>query len=157
MFMHSLGAAVADVLHNRVPRYDEELRRLDSGRAVFVRKLSKSVSSGPHETATTHEGGGAPNGGADFDLSHFFLVKESLAFTYEQMRLFKEAKLHYEELSEFLPEDAGRSWHSSSDSVSTRENMKMAVEEKYRTLPWRTTSTNSVTTMIMSGKDLRCV
>jgi hypothetical protein len=35
-------------------------------------------------------------------------VKESLAFTYEQMRLFEEAKLQYEQLSAFLPEDAWR-------------------------------------------------
>eukprot|EP00542_Grammatophora_oceanica_P003485 CAMPEP_0194063802 /NCGR_PEP_ID=MMETSP0009_2-20130614/81303_1 /TAXON_ID=210454 /ORGANISM="Grammatophora oceanica, Strain CCMP 410" /LENGTH=114 /DNA_ID=CAMNT_0038716065 /DNA_START=33 /DNA_END=373 /DNA_ORIENTATION=- len=38
-----------------------------------------------------------------FDLSHFFLVKESLAFTFEQMQLPEEALLQYEELRAFLP------------------------------------------------------
>jgi len=105
-FLHNLGGAVVDGFQDRVRRYDEELRRLDSRRAAFVRKLSGDgfarLGGGP---------GGSRNGGDDgsnFDLSHFFLVKESLAFTYEQMQLFEEAKLQYEELSAFLPEDAWR-------------------------------------------------
>jgi hypothetical protein len=103
-FLQSLGGAVVDGFHDRVRRYDEELRRLDSERAAFVRKLSGDGLTRSHESAAT-SGGGAQDG-RDFDLSHFFLVKESLAFTYEQMRLFEEAKLQYEELSAFLPEDA---------------------------------------------------
>jgi len=100
-FLHNLGAAVVDGFQDRVRRYDEELRRLDSKRAAFVRKLSGDASS-------RGANGNAGADGNNFDLSHFFLVKESLAFTYEQMQLFEEAKLQYEELSAFLPEDAWR-------------------------------------------------
>ena len=102
-FLHNLGRAIVDGFMERVRRYDEELRRLDSRRAAFVRKLSSSDGSAkamPPRNNLIDD--------TNFDLSHFFLVKESLAFTYEQMQLFEEAKLQYEELSAFLPEDAWR-------------------------------------------------
>jgi hypothetical protein len=104
-FLHNLGGAIIDGFGDRVRRYDEELRRLDSKRAAFVRKFS-----GEHHSKITTEKKNSyviedENG---FDLSHFFLVKESLAFTYEQMQLPGEAKLQYEELDAFLPEEAWR-------------------------------------------------
>ncbi|KAL7432472.1 hypothetical protein ACHAXH_001767 [Discostella pseudostelligera] len=105
-FLHNLGSAIVDGFQDRVRRYDEELRRLDSERAAFVRKLSGDGTSAPSKYNTAS--GGNKDDGSNFDLSHFFLVKESLAFTYEQMQLFEEAKLQYEELSAFLPEDAWR-------------------------------------------------
>lgn len=105
-FLHNLGSAIVDGFQDRVRRYDEELRRLDSERAAFVRKLSGDGTSAPSKTNTAS--GVNKGDGSNFDLSHFFLVKESLAFTYEQMQLFEEAKLQYEELSAFLPEDAWR-------------------------------------------------
>ena len=101
-FLHNLGGAIVDGFHDRVRRYDEELRRLDSRRVAFVRKLSSG------KTIEEEDGDSTKKLDNKFDLSHFFLVKESLAFTYEQMQLFEEAKLQYEELSAFLPEDAWR-------------------------------------------------
>lgn len=95
-FLHNLGGAIVDGFGDRVKRYDEELRRLDSKRAAFVRKMS-----GENHASNDEEAKG-------FDLSHFFLVKESLAFTYEQMQMPDEAKLQYEELEAFLPEEAWR-------------------------------------------------
>mmetsp|Transcript_21215 Transcript_21215/g.34739 ORF Transcript_21215/g.34739 Transcript_21215/m.34739 type:complete len:1607 (+) Transcript_21215:45-4865(+) len=106
-FLHNLGGAIVDGFGDRVRRYDEELRRLDSKRAAFVRKIS-----GEHSEIVVGGGADKKNGlvedGSGFDLSHFFLVKESLAFTYEQMQLPGEAKLQYEELNAFLPEEAWR-------------------------------------------------
>ncbi|KAL9181886.1 hypothetical protein ACHAXT_012229 [Thalassiosira profunda] len=100
-FLHNLGGAIVDGFQDRVRRYDEELRRLDSRRTAFVRKLSGEGIAQRPPSAWKDEG-------SNFDLSHFFLVKESLAFTYEQMQLSEEAKLQYEELDAFLPEGAWR-------------------------------------------------
>ena len=110
-FLHNLGGAIIDGFGDRVRRYDEELRRLDSKRAAFVRKFS-----GEHSKIITDKKNKISNNNSSsndedehgFDLSHFFLVKESLAFTYEQMQLPGEAKLQYEELDAFLPEEAWR-------------------------------------------------
>ncbi|KAL7441224.1 hypothetical protein ACHAXM_007726 [Skeletonema potamos] len=102
-FLHNLGGAIIDGFGDRVRRYDEELRRLDSKRAAFVRKLS-----GEHSKITEKKNSNGFEDEKGFDLSHFFLVKESLAFTYEQMQLPGEAKLQYEELDAFLPEEAWR-------------------------------------------------
>jgi hypothetical protein len=162
-FTNCLGGAVADGFHDRVRRYDEELRRLDSGRAAFVRKLSGDGLSDPHETTAT-QWGGAHDGG-DFDLSHFFLVKESLAFTYEQMRLFEEAKLQYEELSAFLPEDA---WTQLAQQQRQRQHPEENNEESEGEVGRTTNSSPSDLAMAgdsygfrhhikRSGKDLRSV
>ena len=85
-FLHMLGSAIVSGFKDRCRRYDEELRRLDAHRATAT-PTSKSWKDAPR-----------------FNLSHFFLVKESLAFTYEQMRLPEEALLQYEELRAFVPE-----------------------------------------------------
>lgn len=88
-FLHMLGSAIVSGFKDRCRRYDEELRRLDAHRATM-----------PPPSSKTWKKDAAPR----FNLSHFFLVKESLAFTYEQMRLPEEALLQYEELRAFVPE-----------------------------------------------------
>jgi len=85
-FLHMLGSAIVSGFKDRCRRYDEELRRLDAHRATIPPNTSKAWAS------------------PRFNLSHFFLVKESLAFTYEQMRLPEDALLQYEELRAFVPE-----------------------------------------------------
>ena len=97
-FMRALGSAIVDGFKDRCRRYDEELRRLQAlpgtsaaGRSPLGTR-SKGDKSGPKTT------------GQGLDLSYFFLVKESLAFTYEQMHLPTEALLQYEELRAFLPD-----------------------------------------------------
>ena len=97
--IQALGSAIVAGFRERVARYDDELRRLNALRAA-----SSSPSKGGGAAA-------APAGDA-FDLAHFFLIKESLAFTYEQMQLPGEALLQYEELGAIVPE--GR-WHSSDN------------------------------------------
>ena len=87
-FLHMLGSAIVSGFKDRCRRYDEELRRLDAHRATMPPPSSKKWKDA------------APR----FNLSHFFLVKESLAFTYEQMRIPEEALLQYEELRAFVPE-----------------------------------------------------
>lgn len=108
-FLHNLGGAIVDGFGDRVKRYDEELRRLDSKRAAFVRKMS-----GEKHATNDEEASG-------FDLSHFFLVKESLAFTYEQMQMPTESKLQYEELEAFLPEEAWRQLAQASDDTNMND------------------------------------
>ncbi|KAL7463947.1 hypothetical protein ACHAXS_004298 [Conticribra weissflogii] len=116
-FLHNLGGAIADGFGDRVKRYDEELRRLDARRAASsVASISQAGSATHPVSSSNGVNANGTNAMEDheeenidkFDLSHFFLVKESLAFTYEQMQLPDEAKLQYEELEAFLPEDAWR-------------------------------------------------
>eukprot|EP00978_Attheya_sp_CCMP212_P029292 scaffold103588_cov50-Attheya_sp.AAC.4 len=83
IFLRSLGAAVVMGFQDRIRRYHEELKKLDARRAATLLD-----SSGKNK----------------FDLPHFFLVKESLAFTYEQMQMPSEALLQYEELKIFVPD-----------------------------------------------------
>ena len=98
--LQALGSAIVAGFRERVARYDDELRRLNALRAA-----ASSPSKG---------GGAAATAGDAFDLAHFFLIKESLAFTYEQMQLPGEALLQYEELGAIVPE--GR-WHSSDNDA----------------------------------------
>lgn len=85
--LKAMATAITGGFHDRCQRFDEELRKLDQKRrGVF--KLDHSDESKSER----------------FHLSNFFLVKESLAFTYEQMRLPAEALLQYEELRAFLPD-----------------------------------------------------
>ena len=108
-FLRMLGAAVINGFRDRCRRYDEELRRLDAARAAGNRTLSK-LGKGSKTS---------------FDLGHFFLVKESLAFTYEQMQIPSEALLQYEELRAFLPETSG-----DDESIVESESEKINRQKK---------------------------
>lgn len=83
VFLSQLGAAIAGGFRERCGCYDGELRRLDQ-----LRGLSAMGKAGPE----------------DFDVAYFFLVKESLAFTYEQMCLPSEALIQYDEVDAILPD-----------------------------------------------------
>ena len=83
--MKAMGVAISGGFQDRCNRFDEQLRKLDLQRRGDAKPTSD-------EDATR------------FHLVNFFLVKESLAFTYEQMRLPAEALLQYEELRAFLPD-----------------------------------------------------
>jgi trafficking protein particle complex subunit 10 len=93
-FMRALGNCIVEGFKDRCRRYDDELRRLQMLPGTTAANRSP-VRKGNDET-------GSKKGG--MDLSHFFLVKESLAFTYEQMQLPTEALLQYSELRAFLPD-----------------------------------------------------
>ena len=77
-FLKNLGKSVTEGFLERLGRYNEELRR-----------FNKSLAS---TTRTEH-----------FDWNQYFLVKESLAFTYEQMQLPREALREYKELEALVP------------------------------------------------------
>lgn len=81
IFMTNLGDAIISGFRDKFKQYDEELRRLDKRRAMAT---NLSIGSSLKKK---------------IDLTHFFLVKESLAFTYEQMQLYSEALLQYEEFN----------------------------------------------------------
>jgi len=139
-FLHNLGNAIVDGFHDRVCRYSEELRRLDSKRINATADSSKL-----------------------FDLSNFFLVKESLAFTYEQMQLYEEAKLQYEELYAFLPEDGWRRKSLTTEASDGEENdneedgIASSSQSSPADLAIAGDSTNFRQYIQVSGKDLQGV
>ena len=99
-FMRALGSCIVDGFKDRCRRYDEELRRLQmlpGTKAGSSRSPMRPGRKGGNDKEDKKSEGG-------LDLSYFFLVKESLAFTYEQMHLPTEALLQYEELRAFLPD-----------------------------------------------------
>eukprot|EP00980_Cylindrotheca_fusiformis_P011978 scaffold2830_cov131-Cylindrotheca_fusiformis.AAC.99 len=87
-FNRCLGAVIVNGFKDRCRRYQDELRRLDAERASQATASKNGKDTIP----------------SSFNLSHFFLVKESLAFTYEQMHLPAEALLQYDEFRAFLPD-----------------------------------------------------
>jgi trafficking protein particle complex subunit 10 len=87
--LKAMASAITAGFQDRCQRFDDELRKLDQQRR------------GDTGTKADTEDDSMSKG---FHLSNFFLVKESLAFTYEQMRLPAEALLQYEELWAFLPD-----------------------------------------------------
>jgi trafficking protein particle complex subunit 10 len=87
--MKCISNAIGQSFLQRCQRCDDELRRLDLAlrRGNIVSTGSKTVS----------------NDRTLFQWNYFYLVKESLAFTYEQMHLYEEAFLQYDELLAFVP------------------------------------------------------
>ena len=113
-FLRTMGVAIACGFQEKCRRYDEELRRLDAARASVGQKIGKAK---PGELPA-------------FDLGHFFLVKESLAFTYEQMQLPVEALLQYEELRLFLPESGGAENAQVGDEIAGKRKSKRSASSK---------------------------
>jgi len=97
--MKAMGAAISAGFQDRCQRYDDELRKLDQQRRGGVDAMTTQPDSGEDGAAAA-----AALAEEDFHLSNFWLIKENLAFTYEQMRLPGEALLQYEELRAFLPD-----------------------------------------------------
>lgn len=100
-FNRMLGAVVVNGFIDRCRRYKDELKRLDAQRAIAATaaKNSQGSSIGNNSRSQSQK----PNPYA-FNLGHFFLVKESLAFTYEQMQLPAEALLQYDEFRLYMPD-----------------------------------------------------
>jgi trafficking protein particle complex subunit 10 len=98
-FNRMLGAVVVNGFMDRCRRYKDELKRLDAQRAIAATAAKNSQGSGIGNSGRSQK----PNPYA-FNLGHFFLVKESLAFTYEQMQLPAEALLQYDEFRLYMPD-----------------------------------------------------
>ena len=115
-FLRMLGAAVVSGFRDRCSRYEQEFRRLEAARAAGNRTISKL-------------GKGSK---VFFDFGHFFLVKESLAFSYEQMQIPLDALLLYEDLRGFLPETSGddESIAESAEDKAKRQRKAAKVQGK---------------------------
>lgn len=109
-FNRMLGSVIVNGFKDRCRKYNDELRRLDAQRAIAAQ-----AAKSPGKTPPQKSGSGGffgvgsssktdPSPPAAFNLGYFFLVKESLAFTYEQMQLPAEALLQYDEFRAFLPD-----------------------------------------------------
>lgn len=84
-FLKGLGDAVAEHFQNRCKLFDEEIRRLDALRAAeSAQRIKKDTNNNI--------------------LTLFFLVKEGLSITYQQMRLMSEALIQYNELRAVVPD-----------------------------------------------------
>jgi hypothetical protein len=108
-FMKAMGSSIAEGFAERCRRYDEYLRKVDSERALSSQKAKT---------------------GKGFDLTHFFLVKESYAISYEQMQLVSEALLQYNELRAFIPDIKSTEIQNSKDNPAT-SNREMKLLENY--------------------------
>lgn len=100
IFNRLLGQVVVNGFQDRIKRYKAELKRLDAQRATAAtaaKNYAISGSIGNKSPATK------PNPYA-FNLGHFFLVKESLASSFEQMQLPGEALLQYDEFRMYMPD-----------------------------------------------------
>jgi len=117
-FLRALGSCIVDGFKDRCRRYDEELRRMQMLPGTKTGSRSRSP-----KRQDSNKGDGRPSDGG-LDLSHFFLVKESLAFTYEQMHLPNEALLQYEELQAFLPDFASTSMEEKRRSRRSRTSLE---------------------------------
>eukprot|EP00934_Nitzschia_sp_Nitz4_P008430 Nitzschia sp. Nitz4//scaffold38_size140716//30069//34406//NITZ4_003131-RA/size140716-processed-gene-0.55-mRNA-1//-1//CDS//3329550030//8420//frame0 len=93
-FNRMLGAVIVGGFKDRCRKYKDELRRLDSQRAAEVQAAKSPISTSKSKNPPTA-----------FNLGYFFLVKESLAFTYEQMQLPADALMQYDEFRAFLADD----------------------------------------------------
>jgi trafficking protein particle complex subunit 10 len=112
--LKAMGNAIMANFHDRCQRYDDELRSMDQKRRGVPDHMNDTSTTTTTTTPTKqrliNENSEESNDVSstttdnDFHLCHFFLVKENLAFTYEQMRLPSEALLQYEELRAFLPD-----------------------------------------------------
>ncbi|VEU43215.1 unnamed protein product [Pseudo-nitzschia multistriata] len=98
VFNRMLGTVVVNGFQDRIRRYTNELKRLDAQRATAA-TAAKNYESGGAMSSKPQK----PNPYA-FNLSHFFLVKESLASSYEQMQLPGEALLQYDEFRLYMPD-----------------------------------------------------
>jgi len=97
IFNRLLGQVIVNGFQDRIKRYKIELKRLDAQRAIAATAAKNYVSKGSGNKSSK------PNPYA-FNLCHFFLVKESMASSYEQMQLPGEALLQYDEFRLYMPD-----------------------------------------------------
>jgi hypothetical protein len=101
-FNRFLDAVVVNGFIDRFRRYKDELKRLDAQRAIAATAAKNPQGSGIGNNVRSLQQSHKPNPYA-FNLGHFFLVKENSAFTYEQMQLFAEIILQYDEFRLYMP------------------------------------------------------
>ena len=88
--LQEMGKTVLSGFVDRVKRYNEELKRCEN---------EKSIPGSPSRKSMP----GSPSRKFACDWEQYFLIKESVAFTFEQMKLPLEAIREYEELESTIP------------------------------------------------------
>lgn len=120
-FNRILGTVIVNGFQDRCRRYKDELKRLDAQRATAATATKNYESAGDISNAPQKI-----NPKYSFNISHFFLVKESLASSYEQMQLPAEALLQYDEFRLYMPDLSDK---EESKVRRARRKSKALVEE----------------------------
>lgn len=116
-FLRNLGSAIVAGFQDRFRQYDDYLRTLDKQRALKLSAAAVTSKANPEKKAPK------------LDLTNYFLIKESLAFSYEQMQLHSEALLQYKELNVIIPSVP---WNLSGNS-----SLELAAAAMGHTSPFR--------------------
>lgn len=140
--LQKLGNCIFTSFQDRMKLYQEEMKRLDALK-ISRRQQSqqkKALPTPPAENGNTSDKEGhsiAEEDKEDDDIevnTEYMLVKEGMSFSYEQMRLYREALLHYEELSAWVPEQglrraAATSKRSTHDLKRTASSESLLIQE----------------------------
>ncbi len=139
--LQKLGSCIFTSFQDRMKLYQEEMKRLNALKISlsknFQQKKDFSPSSDKKDdelendnTNVSQKEEAVISTEIDDELSavntEYMLVKEGMSFSYEQMRLYREALLHYEELSAWVPEQGIRA--AASNTSSTRHTKKVSSE-----------------------------
>jgi len=119
-FNRMLGTVIVNGFQDRCRRYKDELKRLDAQRATAATATKNYESAGDISNKPQKRNP------YSFNISHFFLVKESLASSYEQMQLPAEALLQYDEFRLYMPDLSDK---EESKVRRARRKSKALVEE----------------------------
>eukprot|EP00536_Pseudo-nitzschia_multiseries_P000675 jgi/Psemu1/249836/estExt_Genewise1Plus.C_80146 len=132
IFNRMLGTVIVNGFQDRIRRYKNELKRLDNQRATVATAARNYESGGVMGGSSSSSNSSSNNNIAQkpnpyaFNLSHFFLVKESLASSYEQMQLPAEALLQYDEFRLYMPDLTDKEERRVRDA---RRNSKALLED----------------------------
>jgi hypothetical protein len=109
LFLKALGTAVVDGFAERCKRYQREIKEMDRIRSLVA--TSPAQDSGAAAAVSNKMKAQLLEARVEafrsrrrLDLGYYFLVKESLALTYEQMNLPSEALLEYDEMKAVVPD-----------------------------------------------------
>ena len=108
-FLQALSDAIVCGFRDSVGRYDTELRRLENlanvipetsahGDITDVALKSNAINDGQNSLSNDER--------RSYSVQQYFLVRESLAFTYEQMQMHREAVREYKALEGFVQNGA---------------------------------------------------
>lgn len=141
--LQRLGSCIFTSFQDRMKLYQEEMKRLNTlkislSKNVLLMKNDSSPLSDEKNDDAIDNGSTGNSDEKDEEIStivhdelnlintEYMLVKEGMSFSYEQMRLYREALLHYEELSAWVPEQGLR---AASSSKSSKQHTKKVSSE----------------------------
>jgi hypothetical protein len=141
--LQKLGSCIFTSFQDRMKLYQDEMKRLNTlkisvSKNLLLKKKDSSTPSDKKNEDAVENGSTGDSDKKDGEIStivddelsiintEYMLVKEGMSFSYEQMRLYREALLHYEELSAWVPEQGLRA--ASSCKSSTQHTKKVSSE-----------------------------